>query len=290
MIIPSFLQAVKAFQQSDYASAATHAETAAAAEPSDSFYHHAATYLQQVAARGTHDIYASPEGFTAFVRGGGNVPLYANLSRQLQAIYVQHAKVTLLDIGVGDGLALLPALTDTLAQIDLVEPSATMLASTAEALTARAVTHTAFNEPIETFIKTQTKKYDIAQATFALHNLAPQTRSGLFSWLRVHNGTFLLAEFDVRMDAVLGSAEHISYLAERYRTGLAEYEPDETLVAQGFLMPILFRNFETIGEAAIYEQPIRQWEAELEAAGFHITARHLLERYWWADAYLLHAV
>ena len=287
MIATAFIDAVHAFQQGEFAAAADHAQAAAAVEPADTFFRHAATYLGQVAARGTHDMYATPDGFVAFVRGGGNVPLYANLSEQLRSIYTAQQDVTLLDIGVGDGLALLPALTESLSHIDLVEPAAGMLDSTCAALSERGMAHQGFNETVETFIAGERGRYQLAQATFALHNLAPDTRATLFDWLRGHCEQLLIAEFDVQMDVEQGSAEHIDYLASRYRNGLAEYEPDEALVAQGFLMPILFRNFETIGEAAIYEQPIAAWETELRAAGFASVERRLLHQYWWADAYLL---
>lgn len=282
-----FLNAVHAFQKGDYAEAAAHAEAAFESNPIDSFYRHAVTYLKQVAERGTHDLYATADGFIAFVRRGGNVPLYANLSAELRRIYDGQSGIRLLDIGVGDGLALLPALTDSLAYVDLVEPAAAMLASTSAALGEEGVSHSAHNVSAETFISQAREPYNIAQATFAMHNLPPAQRAPLFAWLREHSGTVLIAEFDVQMDVMAGSAEHVNYLITRYRQGLAEYEPDEEVVAQGFLMPILFRNFESIGEAAIYEQPIERWETELRAAGFTAVKRHLLHNYWWADAYLL---
>lgn len=285
----TFVQAVRAFQQGDYGAAARHAATVSADLPDDLFYQHAAIYLNRVAEQGAHDIYASPEGFAAFVRGGGNVPLYAELSKRLAEVYASQRDIILLEIGVGDGLALLPALTDTLAHIDLVEPSEVMLATTRAALQQHEIAHRAFNLPIETFIATEDRQYDIAQATFALHNLAPAVRAVLLEWLYRHTDQLLIAEFDVRMDVALNSADHILHLIERYRQGLHEYTDSQTVVAQGFLLPILFRNFESADHPTLHEQPIDDGIDELHAAGFtQVTKTHLYP-YWWADAYLLTA-
>jgi hypothetical protein len=54
------------------------------------------------------DVYDQPAAFTAFVRGGGNVVLYERLSARLADGYDKTQLATLLDIGCGDGLALVP--------------------------------------------------------------------------------------------------------------------------------------------------------------------------------------
>ncbi len=286
---PDFVPTVRAFQTGDYAAAAQHAAAIAADNPADRFFQHASRYLEQVAAQGTHDMYASPAGFSAFVRGGGNVPLYQRLSDQLRAIYAQYSDLSLLEIGVGDGLALLPALTEGIGHVDLVEPSEAMLATTTAALRDRNIPHRSFNQSVETFITTHDRSYDIAQATFALHNLAPEVRATLFSWLRDHARMVLIAEFDVQMAFVPNSAEHIAFLVNRYRDGLAEYTENQSVVAQGFLMPILFRNFETAGEPTLHEQSLDTWKTELHAAGLTQVEATLIHPYWWSDAYLIRA-
>ena len=278
-----FFEIVQRYQAGDVQGAAV-----LAAQSADPFHQLIATYLQRVSAQGADDIYATPAGFTAFIRGGGNVPLYANLSHALRSIYEQHDTVRLLDIGVGDGLALLPALTDRdrIQQIDLVEPAADMLATTAAALQESQIAHTVTNESAETFITHADSQYDIAQATFCLHNLAADTRRNVFEWLRRHCQTFLLAEFDVQFVGDVGSAEHVDYLAERYRNGIAEYDADSPAVQQ-FLLPILFRNFDAGAGVQMHETTIDQWRSELTAAGFTAVQSKLLYRYWWADACLL---
>src|ERR1700738_5146124 len=76
------------------------------------------------------DVYDQPAAFTAFVRGGGNVVLYERLSARLADGYDKTQPETLLDIGCGDGLALVPALESAghlPARLDLVEPSVALL-------------------------------------------------------------------------------------------------------------------------------------------------------------------
>lgn len=286
----AIVSAVRNFARGDNDAAVAQASAAAAAEPDDPFYRHAHVYLQRLSESGATDVYATPDGFAAFIRGGGNVLLYASLSRELNKIYHAQRDIRLLDIGVGDGLALLPALADTIAHIDLVELSAAMLDQTTAALSRRGISHRAFNQPIEAFLAAEHGHYTIAQATFSLHNLSPAARAEVFAWLRQQADQVLVAEFDVRLDAEPDSAAYIDALVGRFRRGLAEYTGEDTdLVAQGFLLPMFFRNFTAGGAPALWEQPVAVWIAELRAAGFADVQQTLIHRYWWADAYLLRA-
>jgi hypothetical protein len=64
--------------------------------------------------------------------------------------------------------------------------------------------------------------------------------------------------------------------------------PDlEERVKQGFLMPMLFGQFQSDAKRSTWEQSIRQWSAEIEAGGFRVVQSKLVYPYWWADAYLL---
>jgi hypothetical protein len=95
-------------------------------------------------------------------------------------------------------------------------------------------------------------------------------------------------EFDVpRFDAAL-SPEYIRHVVARYERGLAEYDGDGGLVAQGFLLPVLCGYFDPTAAHSTYEQPIADWIAELAAAGYAATARPL-DDYWWATAQLIDA-
>ena len=78
-------------------------------------------------------VYSSPAAFEAFIRGGGNVPLYERVSAELARHYTPDTR-SLLDIGCGDGHALFPALAQAhqplaLERQTLVEPASALLAS-----------------------------------------------------------------------------------------------------------------------------------------------------------------
>ncbi len=77
-----------------------------------------------------------PRRFAAFIRGGGNVPLYRETSAALAGQYPE-APFDLLDIGAGDGLALLPALTPAVGEVTVAEPAAPLLGRCSAALSAR---------------------------------------------------------------------------------------------------------------------------------------------------------
>ena len=132
--ISFFIEAVYAYHEQSFDSAYQLTEEAAALEPESLFYQQAKRFLKHVSDKKSSDVYASPEGFEAFIRGGGNIPLYENTSAALNQIYEESGLSTLLDIGVGDGHALLPALSENITHLDLVEPSAAMLTSLSKKL------------------------------------------------------------------------------------------------------------------------------------------------------------
>jgi SAM-dependent methyltransferase len=234
-------------------------------------------------------LYADGKAFAAFIRGGGNRLLYARLSEALGQRYRQHETLRLLDIGVGDGLALPDAVDDRLAHVDLVEPSAPMLAKVATALARRGVPHTAHQTTLEAFARSPhaaRARWDVVQATFSLHCIEPGRRAACLAWLRRRCDELLIAEFDVlRFDEPRGPAR-AAFLLERYERGVVEYTADRTLVAQGFLVPILIGTF--TGDAnQTFEQPMAAWAQACRDAGFADVHTRPLCRYWWSDAHLL---
>ena len=83
-------------------------------------------------SQATH-VCTSPAAFEAFIRGGGNVPLYERVNGELASHYTPDVR-SLLDIGGSDGHALVPALAGTarphaLERLTLVEPASALLAS-----------------------------------------------------------------------------------------------------------------------------------------------------------------
>jgi len=64
---------------------------------------------------------------------------------------------------------------------------------------------------------------------------------------------------------------------------------ERDLVAQGFLMPVMFGYFDPTAARTNYEQPLQAWVVQLQAAGFCQVSPRLLCPCWWAPAYLLDA-
>ncbi|MQA85982.1 MAG: class I SAM-dependent methyltransferase [Streptosporangiales bacterium] len=291
----TFYLSVIAHARGEPATAARHAEAASSADPGRRAYREAARYLADVARHGRRDVYASPEGFAAFIRGGGNVALYEATSRALCDRYRRHRPATLLDVGAGDGLALLPALTDDVGHVDVVEPSRAMLDVTADALRRRGTPHrtlcgTAGELMAGAAPWSAEARWSLAQSTFALHALAAAERAELLSWLRTRVDRLLVVEFDVPPRASACEPAWFAHVVSRYEDGLAEYEGEEYgygVVAQGFLMPVMFGYFDPAVDH--HEQPIDAWADDLARAGFGVADPQPLCDYWWAPAYLLEA-
>ena len=286
-----FYRAVLAYAEGEFRDASAFAATAAAREPENIVFGEAARWLERRTATRRAGVYELRDAFAAFVRGGGNVALYRATSERLRRVYAEYDSVALLDIGVGDGAALLPALSDRVGHVDLVEPSESLLAVTTAALSARGISHRAFSSTLEEFVAAPPAvgAWDLTQATFALQSARPAERQVELRWLASHTARLVLAEFDVpRFDDPQAPAR-VQYVVERYSRGLAEYVEDRELVAQGFLMPMLFGSFDRTTARTNYEQPIESWADDLRTAGFtHVAAEHLYQ-YWWAGAYLVDA-
>lgn len=284
--------AVLAFAEGEGERAARYAATAAARPGTSPVPSAAAEYLNRERKQGRQQIYSQPEAFAAFIRGGGNVALYQRLSSELAQRYRQQRPKTLLDIGVGDGLALLPALTADVGHVDLLEPSVPMLSATAATLTERGIPHRAANATVEQLADgvgtwPADTRWELAQATFALHNIDRPRRREVLSWLRDHTDRLLIAEFDVAPGRSC-EPEWFDYVVTRYEAGLAEYDGDGGLVAQGFLMPIMFGFFDPA--TVHHEQSLADWREDLTGAGFTRQRQpQLLHDYWWAPGYLLDA-
>jgi len=127
---------------------------------------------------------------------------------------------------------------------------------------------------------------DLAEATFALHAIPPRERTGVLAALRGLADAVLIVEFDVPPFDDRGPA-HLAYLATRYELGLAEYEG--SLVAQGFLMPVLAGQVDPDRPRLTWEQRAAGWTAQLHDAGWDKVAVEPLADYWWAPAIVITA-
>ncbi|MCE6995211.1 class I SAM-dependent methyltransferase [Saccharothrix sp. S26] len=249
----------------------------------------AAALAEHLAATRDGSVYDQPAAFEAFIGGGGNVGLYRAVSEALGRLYAEVEPAGLLDIGCGDGRALRPALASHApASVTLVEPSAALLDAAVRALDGYDVD--ARRTRVEPFAAglAEDVVFDVAQSTFALHTLPHEVRDRVLADLVGHVGVLAVVEFDVP-DLAHGSPEHRRFLAEAYERGLAEYDDDRDLVAQGFLMPVLTGQLVPGATRATWEQPASRWAEQVERAGFTGVRVTRLHDYWWSPAFLLTA-
>lgn len=285
----NFCAALLAYGNGDFATAAREAQTALKQLPDNRVFAEAVKYLNRVRHEGKSNVYVSPEAFGAFIRAGGNVLLYENTSAALKHIYQQYDSLSLLDIGTGDGLALLPALTPNIRHLDVLEPSLAMLNKASDALNRRNIDHRAINATIQQFMLASLGRYDVIQSTYALQSINPDERSQILAWLKRHTKRLLIAEFDAPDFKDMHDLRRVRYFMQQYERGLAEYAGDGGLVAQGFLMPVFFGGFDPSEARVNWEMPVAEWVVQLRAAGFTDIRTELIHRYWWAPAFLIDA-
>ncbi|NUT94514.1 MAG: methyltransferase domain-containing protein [Saccharothrix sp.] len=234
-------------------------------------------------------VYDQPAAFTAFIDGGGNVGLYQAVARELAGWYDDEPADDLLDVGCGDGRALVPSLERARhrpRKVTLLEPSAALLAGAVERLRGvEGIVVDARNVRVQEFLEGP-EEVDLVQSTFALHALPHEERDQVLAALAPRVRKLALVEFDV---PELDGDERLAFLAETYERGLAEYGDDRELVAQGFLMPVLTGQLLPGAKRSTWEQPATAWAAQLRRTGFTEIRLEPLFDYWSSPAFLLTA-
>jgi SAM-dependent methyltransferase len=234
-------------------------------------------------------VYVRPDAFKAFINGGGNVGLYKEVSEALARVYDQVRPASVLDIGCGDGRALLPSLAagHRPSRLTLVEPSAALLDLAVRGVADEfdGIELDAHDTRVELFAA-DAGMFDVAESTFALHALAHEVRDEVLTALAPKVGVLAVVEFDV---PDLSGAERLRFLAETYERGLSEYDADRELVAQGFLMPVLTGQLLPGAVRSTWEQPAVTWVEQVTRAGFADVTVTSLYDYWWSPAFLLTA-
>lgn len=240
---------------------------------------------------GPASAYDAHEAFQAFIRGGDNVPLYRAVSRAMAERYGRPPVQRLLDIGAGDGMALLPALRvaePKPPRVDVVEPQAGLRAALEPGCQAAApdselVLH---GTTLQAFVHalSPADHWDLAQSSFALQSLPPVERLEALRALRPHVDTLVLVEFDVPALAH-GSDAYFHSIARRYERCLAQYGDDADLIARGFLAPMLAGQLRREVAPSNWEQPIAGWQRELEQAGYRLREARPLYDYSWSPAW-----
>jgi predicted TPR repeat methyltransferase len=282
-----------AIAEGDEAGAAARAGAVASAAVPRSPEQRLADGLRRHLAAGQGGVYDEPAAFEQFIDGGGNVELYRRAHAVLAERHARLRPHAVLDIGCGDGRLTQAALRPGLDRIDLVEPSAELLATAEARLTGDAVVVPRPGTAQQ--LLGGAERWDVTQSTFALHAVPPDERAPVLAGLAGRTSHLLLIEFDLP-DLADRSADHARYAAERYVEGVAEYadakghdDADGDLVVDGFLVPVLAGQFAPDRPRHTWEQPIDAWAADLGAAGFTEVRHALLHDYWWAPAHLLEA-
>ena len=280
----ALVAAIGAFADGDFARAAAIAHGAERHFP-EPLTAAAARYLARVRDHGKASAYVTGDGFAAFIRAGGNVALYEATSRAIAGVCVR-AGLRVLDVGTGDGRALLPALAGSdIAHLTAIEPSPGLRAALEAELAAREIPHAVFAGALDEFIAAHPDaRFDVAVATFSLQSIAPAQRMAQLRWMADHCDTLALAEFDAPDLTPPLRPQTIATILGRYRNGLAEYAADPEPTVQGFLMPVLFGYFDPTAARTNFEQPVAAWQAELAAVGFAYVDVQRLCPYWWAEA------
>jgi hypothetical protein len=245
--------------------------------------------LHSLEAGQNPNAYDAPRAFEAFIRGGGNVALYDAVSRTLARIYDRCRPERLIDIGAGDGMALVPALAAAKqlpGKIDIVEPNVELFAK----LTARLRLHAGYNQGFEAFAENLAPgdHWDLAQSTFALQSVPPDARTQALRKLASHVDRLVIVEFDVPAFAE-GSVELYESLARRYELAASEQGEHAELVASGFLAPMLLGQLRAQSPSN-WEQPAEAWADELLASGFRVVEVKHAHEYSWAPAVCITAV
>lgn len=261
----------------------------------------AAAIARHLGTPGRDGVYVEPDGFRRFISGGGNVPLYAAtsaaLARRLLAIVVtqptgrySQGTFRLLDVGTGDGRAVIPAVEGLPAPIviDAVEPSTELRSTLAAAVAGSAHAWRLHGETVQRFLTGSPGPWELAQSTFALHNLNDADLAATLALLRERVRQLVVVEFDVPRFADQRDPDRVAYCVDRYRAGIAEYA-DALVVVDGFLVPVLLGGLDERVPQTTFERPAQSWVEALGAAGFGRVDVQPVFDYWWAPAVVLTA-
>lgn len=112
-------------------------------------------------------------------------------------VYRREWPGSVLDVGAGDGLALLPALGGQRMRVGVVEPSAALLAETTAGLERLGVVHESWRVTAQEFVAAHAGRWDVVQSSFALQSLCEADKREVLSWICGHASRFVLVEFDV---------------------------------------------------------------------------------------------
>ncbi len=232
-------------------------------------------------------MYDEPTGFEAFIDNASNPALYVATIAHLATLHRARQPGRVLDVGCGDGRVTASVLSGSANTVELVEPSAALLALATAAVEATGATVVGHGCGLQDLLaEGGTSTWDLVQATFALHTLAPAARGAMLAGLAERCAHLVLVEFDV--PDLPDRDTRLGYLAERYARAVAEYVCHPEAIS-GFLLPVLVGQLDPTRPRHTYEQPAAAWVDELRRAGFTEVTVHPLHDYWWAPAVVVQA-
>lgn len=276
---------------------------------------------------GGSSMYDSSAAFEAFIAGGGNVPLYDHVCREVSRLLSsEYAALSredffLLDLGCGTGEHLWKALKGFLevhplcrVHVHLVDRSQEMLCvaqkrfeelfSSSQSTVstyccsfeqlARDDDHDDDDDDHDDARRVLSQRYDVCFSSFALHYCPEQHKAPLLQSLSERCSLFSLFEFDVD-DVLLQSKakEKFGPLVSKFKRGLAEYEtsPNKELVLNGFLAPVFCLNFlpDPKADSMSRETSARQWFNVVDDTSFDDVSSNVIFDYWWAPCFHLEA-
>jgi ubiquinone/menaquinone biosynthesis C-methylase UbiE len=287
-----FADSVRYFAARDLDAALASARRACQSDPDEVLYTDAARYLEKMKERGGQSIYSEGDAFTAFISGGGNLPLYDNARAMLAERLQEVRPGSLLDIGTGEGTLIVPVAASLEREMVLTfcEPAVALLDRALDFAWDCGLRPDAFPYPIQELLKYVDSTWEVAVATWSLQNVPPRERVEVFRKLSRRVTRLYIAEFDDSSGSYDDPLDpgRIRAIHDRYIEGLQEYPGQEgRRVRLGFMLPVLYGYFGREGQRSTYEQPIEYWERELRVGGFEVVERTLIYPYWWANAYLL---
>jgi hypothetical protein len=190
-------------------------------------------------------------------------------------VYRREWPGSVLDVGAGDGLALLPALGGQRMRVGVVEPSAALLAETTAGLERLGVVHESWRVTAQEFVAAHAGRWDVVQSSFALQSLCEADKREVLSWICGHASRFVLVEFDVpEVDDVWDPVWFAGCVA-RLERGLREHGADRDLVGVGFVLPVVLGTFSATSPPANHEVGIQVCR---------------VADYWWRPAYAVEAI
>jgi len=289
-----FYLALMAYSENNFVDALKFAQCAIDNNTENIVFIQGYQYLKALISSKKNGAYIDDKGFEAFINNGSNILLYNETVSALREVYLQYRQMfSLFDVGAGDGRALLPALTRNIKHLGFLEPAKGMYDRLYSKLESINSFH--FESHCDTFQnfikknKASNSNWDVVQATYSFQSLSLSERLDSFKWLNKHSGRVIITEFDVPKFESMFHPDRYKYIIKRYRKGLREYSVYRNIVAQGFLMPVMFGYFDKSLNRVNYEQPISDWVGDLNQSGFKKVKTKLLYNYWWASAYMIDA-